>query len=423
MAAEELQPIQGMSDLGPPEISAWQRLESQARAVLRAYAFDEVRTPILERASTFIRSLGDTTDVVQKEMYLFEDRGGRPLAVRPEGTAGVMRYVASLGQEAQDARLYYIGPMFRCERPQAGRRRQFHQLGAEMIGPPCAAADAEALALQVHLLSAWGLKDFAISINTRGLPEDRAAVQAGLAGALAPHVERLCEDCRRRMQANILRVLDCKNETCRAIVAGLPPVTSFMAPESRAYLDEVLRMLQVLGIAVRVNPALVRGLDYYVHTVWEISHPALGAQDAIAGGGRYRIALGDRAVEGVGFAIGLERALTAVQHDVPPAPAARRQLVWMVSLGGPAFEENFRLAQTLRLRGIPCGMDTGRRSMKAQMRAADRAGASFVVLRGDSEVEKGTFMLKDMAAGSQVELAMPELLERVQHLALFPSAS
>ena len=417
MADEELQPIKGMSDLGPPDIQLWQQLESSARDVLQLYGFQEVRTPIVEKASVFIRSLGDGTDVVQKEMYTLTSRDGKEqYAIRPEGTAGVMRYVASLGQEAQDARLYYLGPMFRGERPQKGRRRQFHQLGVEAIGPASPAADAEVIALHAHLLRAWGLKDFRISLNTRGIPADRVAVQQGLAAALAPHADQLCEDCRRRLQTNVLRVLDCKNETCRAIVAAVPPVTAFMAPESRAYLDEVVRLLRVLELEVHVNPALVRGLDYYLHTVWEISHPALGAQDAIAGGGRYGLQFGGREVEGVGFAIGLERAIMAVQHDVPAAPPERRRAAWIVSLGDRAFQENLRLVQTLRQHGVACGMDLGRRSMKAQMRAADRSRSALVVVRGDSELDKGTFMLKDLATGQQVEVDMPELMERLRPL-------
>ena len=414
MADEDLQPIKGMSDLGPPDIEAWQSLEATARNVFRCYGFSEIRTPILEKISVFTRSLGDQTDVVQKEMYTLTSRDGKEqYALRPEGTAGVMRYVGSLGQEAQDARLYYIGPMFRGERPQKGRRRQFHQIGVEAIGAPSPAADAEAIALQVHLLRAWGLKDFQIHLNTLGVPEDRAAIQNGLRAALAPHVETLCEDCRRRMETNVLRVLDCKRPECRAIVSALPPATDYMAPASRDYLQQVLRLLDRLELKAVVNPALVRGFDYYLHTVWEITHPALGAQDAISGGGRYRMQLGGRSVEGVGFAIGIERAIMAVQHDVPAAPPARRPAAWVVSLGERAFAENLHLVQTIRQQGVACGMDLAGRSMKAQMRAADRSQASLVVVRGDSELDKGTFMLKDLATGQQVEVALPDLMERL----------
>ncbi len=417
MADEDLQPIKGMSDLGPPDIEAWQFLEATARDVFRCYGFSEIRTPILEKISVFTRSLGDNTDVVQKEMYTLTSRDGKEqYALRPEGTAGVMRYVGSLGQEAQDARLYYIGPMFRGERPQKGRRRQFHQIGVEAIGAPSPAADVEAIALQLHLLRSWGLKDFHLQLNTLGVPEDRAAIQSGLRAALAPHAEQLCEDCRRRMETNVLRVLDCKRAECRAVVAALPPATDYMAPASRDYLQQVLRLLERLELKAVVNPALVRGFDYYLHTVWEITHPALGAQDAISGGGRYRMNLGGRSVEGVGFAIGIERAIMAVQHDVPPAAPARRAAAWVVSLGERAFAENLHLVQAVRQQGIACGMDLAGRSMKAQMRAADRSLASLVVVRGDSELDKGTFMLKDFATGQQVEVALPELMDRLRLL-------
>jgi histidyl-tRNA synthetase len=414
MSSEELQPLQGMSDIASPEVERWQHIEADARRVFRLYGYTEVRTPILEKESVFVRSIGDTTDVVQKEMYAFEDRGGRRVALRPEGTASVMRYVGTLGQEGNDARLYYMGAMFRAERPQAGRKRQFHQVGAECIGPAAAASDAETLALQIHLLQAWGLKDFKIHVNTRGLPEDRQAIHDGLLKAVSPRAGELCEECQRRIKTNILRLLDCKNPSCKAIVQSLPPVTSFMSDASRKYLDDVMGWLKTLGIAAELNPALVRGLDYYVHTVWEITHAALGAQDALCGGGRYRIAIGDKPIEGVGFAMGIERVLMALSKQGQEAPVSRMFDVWLVSVGERALRENLVLLQTLRMRSIRSGMDFFGKSMKAQMRAADRSGAALVVIRGDAEMEKGTFLLKDMAAGAQTEVEMPELLEKLR---------
>lgn len=403
-----------MSDLALPEIRLWQWVEDKARTVFSLYGFGEIRTPILEKASVFLRSLGDTTDVVQKEMYLFEDRGGRQVAVRPEGTASVMRYVALKGQEAQDARLYYIGPMFRCERPQAGRKRQFHQIGAEAIGAASSAADAEIIALQVHFLRELGLRGSKIRINSLGTPEDRAAVTAGLRAALAPHTQQLCEDCRRRLDTNVLRTLDCKNEACRAILDTLPPVTGWMAETSRAYFDEVQRLLRGLEIDFTVNPALVRGFDYYMHTVWEIAHPALGSQDALCGGGRYRIEMGGRTVEGVGYAMGFERLIMAIAGENPEAATDRGPApVWLVSFGAAALAENLKLMQTLRQRGLRAGMDLAGRSMKAQMRAAGREGARNVIIRGDQELADGTFQFKDMQTGTQVSLALPELIERL----------
>ncbi|MCX7008571.1 MAG: histidine--tRNA ligase [Kiritimatiellaeota bacterium] len=405
------QPIQGMSDLAAPEIFLWQRLESAARDVMRLWGFNEVRTPALEYTHLFTRSLGDTTDVVQKEMYSFEDRGGRSLTLRPEGTAGVIRHVSGLGAEGDDARLYYIGPMFRSERPQAGRKRQFHQLGVEAFGAPNPAADAEVIALQLQLFEAWGLQGHTLDLNTRGVPEDRDAVTKGLSDAARPHLGALCEDCQRRFETNILRLLDCKKESCQQIVAGLPPTTQFMGEASRKYLEDVLRLLGKLGINAKVNPRLVRGLDYYVHTVWEIRHGALGAQDALAGGGRYQVALGDKTFQGVGF----ERAIMAVQKDNPaPATATPQTVAWLVALGDAAREANLQLAKQLRCDGIACGMELGARSMKAQMRAANKSGAKWVVIRGDNELNAGTAALKNLADGAQQDVPLAELPARLK---------
>ena len=409
------QPIPGMADLAAPEVFLWQHLEEQARRILPLYGFSEIRTPALEYTPVFTRALGETTDVVQKEMYTFADRGGRSLTLRPEGTAGVIRYAAGQGAAADGARLYYVGPMFRCERPQAGRKRQFHQLGVEAFGEPNPAADVEVIALQQQLFQSWGLRDFTIDVNTRGLPEDRPAVAQGLADAVRPHLGALCEDCRRRFDTNILRLLDCKQETCQHVVGALPDMTTFMSPPSRAYLDEVVRLLQQLNLPARVNPRLVRGLDYYIHTVWEIRHPALGAQDALAGGGRYRITLGEKHFDGVGFAAGLERTVMAVRHDQPDRLAAVQPAapVWLVALGAAARDANLQFAQELRQRNCACGLDLGDRSMKAQMRAANRAGAAWAVIRGDRELAAGTAALKNLKDGQQTELKLEDVVAKL----------
>ncbi len=414
MASDDFLPIQGMSDLAEPGITIWQRLETQARDVLRWYGFSEVRTPVVERRSVFDRSLGETTDVVQKEMYQFEDAGGRALVLRPEGTAGIIRYLAGLGQDAAGARVYYVGPMFRRERPQAGRKRQFHQFGAEAVGEPSAHADAEMIALQVHLLRAWGLSGFTIKVNTRGLLEDRIAVQQAMLERLEARRDALCADCQRRLESNVLRVLDCKNPTCRSVAATLPPMTDFMSESARAYLAEVMRILGKLEIAVTADPNLVRGLDYYQHTVWEIAHPGLGAQDAIGAGGRYAITMGGREITGVGFAMGLERIIMALEAEQVVVPTTNPPLVWLVSVDPQLLDHHLQLAQSLRLRGIMCRLEFTGKSIKAQMRAASRAGASWVILHGPDEQEKGTFQLKEMQTGNQQEVDMVELLDRLR---------
>jgi histidyl-tRNA synthetase len=401
-----------MSDIAPPDIALWQMIEQRAREIFARYRFSEIRTPILEKLELFTHSLGDTTDVVTKEMYTLEDRGGRKLSLRPEGTAGAIRYVASGGEETANARVFYMGPMFRCERPQAGRKRQFHQIGVEAVGAPNPLADAEVIALQVHLLAAWGLKGAKIRLNTIGLPEDRAAVVNGLREAIRPRLSELPEEAQQRFETNVLRLLDSKDDAVKKIIAGIPPVIEFMSEGSRAYLDTVIKTLKKLEIDVELDASLVRGLDYYVHTVWEVVHSGLGAQNALAGGGRYRIQLDGKAVDGVGFAMGVERVIASLEATgitaaqfTPPPP------VFIVSLGEAALSENLLLLQMLRQRGVACEMELSVRKVQAQMRRADKVGAKAVIIRGDTELQKGTFVLKNMADGSQREVELPELME------------
>lgn len=403
MASNEFQPLQGMSDIQAPEIHLWRMIEEKAREIFNAYGYEEIRTPVLEKLSVFQRSLGDTTDVVKKEMYSFKP-SKHELAMRPEGTAGTIRHLAGRGEEGLNARVFYIAPMFRYERPQAGRKRQFHQIGVEATGTPNPLADAECIALQQHLLSAWGLTGSKIQISTRGMPSDRKPVEKGLRKALQPHLHALCEDCQRRIDENVLRVIDCKNERCGRIVDQIPPALEFMSEASRTYLDQVIAALETMGIEVEVNPKLVRGLDYYVHTVWEITHDALGAQNAIAGGGRYEIALGKKAIPGVGFAMGMERVITSLEAGgITADQFAPAGGLWLISLGEAALIENMKLARELRARGVRCGMELEDKSMKSQLRKASRCGAKTVIIRGDEELTKGTAMVKDMKEGSQEE--------------------
>ncbi|MCF7848788.1 MAG: histidine--tRNA ligase [Kiritimatiellales bacterium] len=399
-----------MSDIYAPEIYLWRMIEARARDLFARYGYEELRTPSLEKLSVFKRSIGDTTDVVQKEMYAFEDRGGREIALRPEGTAGTIRHLAGRGAEGLNARVFYIAPMFRCERPQAGRKRQFHQVGVEDTGEPNPLADAECIALQQHLLEEWGLTGSNIQISTRGMPSDRQAVADGLRNALQPYLGELCDDCQRRINENVLRVIDCKNEMCQKIVDRIPSAVDFMSDESRQYLETVIQSLENMGIKADVNPKLVRGLDYYVHTVWEITHDALGAQNAIAGGGRYEIALGKKAIPGVGFAMGMERVITSLEAcGITAGQFAPKGGIWLVSLGEEAVAENMKLARELRGKGIRCSMELEAKSMKAQMRKADSAGAEKVIIRGEDEIEKQTLTIKDMGQGTQEEIQLSNL--------------
>jgi histidyl-tRNA synthetase len=414
MASSSFQPIQGMSDIAPPDIYIWQMLEARARNIFARYRFEEVRTPVLEKTALFTHSLGDTTDVVTKEMYSLQDRGGRNLSLRPEGTAGSVRYIASGAEETANARIYYIGPMFRCERPQAGRKRQFHQIGLEAAGAPNPLADAEVIALQVNLLSEWGLKGAKIRLNTIGLPEERAAVLNGLREAIRPRLSELPDDAQERFQTNVLRLLDSKDPVVRAVIADAPSVTELLSDESRAYLDTVVETLRGLEIDVEIDTSLVRGLDYYVHTVWEVIHDGLGAQNALSGGGRYRIQIDSKSIDGVGFAMGVERMIAALEatgitaDQFAPEPA-----VFIASLGDAALKENMLLMQMLRQRGIACEMELTNRKIKAQMKRANKLNASTVIIRGDSELENGTFVVKNMNEGTQQEVDLPDLLEKL----------
>ena len=414
MASDSLQPLRGMADLRSPEIFLWQFVERIGRRVLETYGFGEIRTPIMEATSLFIRGIGDATDIVQKEMYRFEDLGGRDVCLRPEGTAGVIRRVAASGQDLKAARFYYLGPMFRYEKPQAGRYRQFHQLGVEAIGVPNPAADVECIALQLQLLEEWGLSGCRLEINTLGDSEDRKSVRDGMQGYLNPMREKLCEECRKRFDCNVLRILDCGSESCREIVQSIPPLTDWMKEDSKAYLADLRELLRLLGIEAVLQPHLVRGLDYYQHTVWEIRHDALGAQDQICGGGRYRFAFDNKIVEGVGFAMGLERiCLVLGAAGVESKSLEQPVHVVIVTQDPAAFRENLVLTQTLRHRGIPCGIDLRNRSFKKQLREAGQSGTQWAIIRGQQEMEEGAFLLKNMADGSQESLSMPDLMERL----------
>lgn len=416
MRSTDWLPVQGMSDIAAPEVFLWQELESRARRIFRLYEIEEIRTPLIERRDLFDRALGESADVVRKEMYAFADRGGRQLALRPEGTAGVMRHVAGRAGRGAGHRLFYLGPMFRAERPQAGRRRQFHQAGVEFLGPPDPVADAECIALQVHLLREWGLEGFTVRVNTRGAREDHAAVSDGIRAALGPRLDDLCPDCRVRAGSNPLRVLDCKQPRCGDLVETLPPVTAWMKPGAAEYLEDVLALLDRLGVSATRAPRLVRGLDYYRQTIWEIAHDALGAQDALSGGGRYEIDAAGQTIGGVGFAIGLERVLLALgAAGVRPERFRRPPDAWIVCAGEGLAPQALPVLQDLRAKGVACGADWTGRSLKAQMRAAGRSGAAYAVVLGEEEFRRGAARLKRLSDGAQADVPLAELHQAVMN--------
>jgi len=401
--------LKGMDDIVCPEIGLWQWLEKTARDILALYAFTEIRTPILERQEVFTRSLGETSDIVHKEMFAFEDRGGRAICLRPEGTAGVMRHLAGLGQ-ARNQRLYYMGPMFRAENPQKGRKRQFHQLGVEALSSPSPWLDAEILELQHRLLAGWGVTDAVFRINSRGNSDDMNAIRVGLKAALNPHRDVLCADCKKRFEENILRVLDCKNPGCAEVVRSAPSMLDLLCPESRAYFDALCGALDHLGVRYVVEPRLVRGLDYYEHTIWEVTSPSLGSQDALSGGGRYGVTMGKQLLQGVGFGVGLERVILALGKS----PEECRQLLppldlVLISMGERAMVANQSLAKSLRSRGISCVVDMSGKKMKDQFRNALEAGALRVLIRGDQELDAGVCRIKTLATQEQQDVVVEDV--------------
>jgi histidyl-tRNA synthetase len=413
----KLEPLPGTADIWEPECSQWVFLEQTARGLFPRYGYGELRTPVFERTDVFVRGIGNETDVVQKEMYTFEDRGGRSLTLRPEGTAGVMRAIANQGvAEGEEKRVFYMGPMFRGERPAAGRRRQFHQIGVEAVGRAAPAMDAECIAMLLHFLEELGIRDSRLLLNSRGTAADRPAVAEALKAYFAPHREQLCPDCQRRLDTNVWRLLDCKIEGCQPLIAGAPKITDLLGEESRVFFAEVCRNLDAMGVPYQVEPRLVRGLDYYVHTVFEVQHSGLGAQNALAGGGRYAIALsgGDRSVEGVGFALGMERLLMARQSLNLAAAEAPGCQVYVAAIGPQALAAALPLAQELRRCGIRTLCETMPRSMKAQLRTASKVNANFALIRGDSELEKGTVVCKNLQTSTQEEWPAAETAARLK---------
>ncbi|MBN1864416.1 MAG: histidine--tRNA ligase, partial [Victivallales bacterium] len=348
----------GVSDIFPDEIPRWRQIEDAASRIFPLYGYSEIRTPIFEFTELFQRGIGSETDVVRKEMYTFEDKGGRSLTLRPEGTAGVVRALTSGTDLAAGVsqRVFYFGPMFRGEKPAAGRRRQFHQVGVENAGTVSAAADAESVAMLMHFLEEVGIVDSTLLVNTRGSLEDREKAEIFLSDFFVKRVSDLCEDCRERVSRNVWRVVDCKRPGCREVVAGLPDISGCFSSETRDFFAQVCGHLDTLSVEYRIEPRLVRGLDYYAHTVFEVTHSGLGAQDSVAGGGRYEITLPNtgKPIHGVGFALGVERIMLCQNSLGIPAPGQKTPEIFIVSLGDAAKLANFALASRLRHRHIPC---------------------------------------------------------------------
>jgi histidyl-tRNA synthetase len=412
MAASYLPP--GISDILPEEIPQWRFVENAAARIFSLYGYREIRTPVLEFTELFQRGIGGETDVVKKEMYTFEDKGGRSLTLRPEGTAGVMRSFAGTDvMNGNERRVFYMGPMFRGEKPAAGRKRQFHQIGVENAGGVSPLSDAESMAMLTQYLDEIGITGYSLLINTRGSFDDRIPAEALLKEELSKRSGDLCDDCRDRLNRNVWRIVDCKNPSCSAIVDTLPDITDSFSKESRAYFEKVCENLSDMRVDYTIDPKLVRGLDYYVHTVFEVTHSGLGAQNSLAGGGRYEVPVpgSKRPVPGVGFALGIERLLMAREALEVEQPSLPGLDVFLVSLGAAASSANLALSMDLRKAGVSTVVSGGGKSMKAQMRAANRLSAGFALIRGDQELDKGTVICRNMRTSEQLEMPVVDILE------------
>ena len=407
-------PPPGTADIFPAEAGSWRFLENTAAEIFSNYGYGELRTPVFEYTEVFQRGLGGETEVVQKEMYTFEDRGGRSLTLRPEGTAGVMRALTNTDvANGTEQRVFYYGPMFRGERPSAGRRRQFHQIGVENVGRCAALIDAECIAMLHNFLLSAGITGATFTINTRGVAADRTPAEAVLREYFSKHIDVMCPDCKNRLERNIWRILDCKQECCQEIINNAPDYIDSFSVESRNYFDEVKAALTALNVPFKVSSRLVRGLDYYVHTVFEVTHDALGEQIAIAGGGRYELFLpGEkRPLPGVGFATGVERLLMVREALNAPVPENSKAGCFLIGLDPAARMKNLILADALRQAGKNIALELEERSFKAQMRAANRSQAAYTLIRGESEMEKGIAIVKKMDDGTQCEVSESELLD------------
>ncbi|WP_028392047.1 histidine--tRNA ligase [Bacillus cihuensis] len=414
----------GTQDLLPGTTEIWQYIEKTARDLCRRYQYKEIRTPIFEHTELFLRSVGDTTDIVQKEMYTFKDRGDRDLTLRPEGTAAVVRsYIENkmFGLPNQPVKLYYIGPMFRYERPQAGRFRQFVQFGIEALGSKDPAIDAEVLALSMGLYKELGLKKLKLVINSLGDKESRTAHRNALVDHFKPRISEFCSDCQSRLEKNPLRILDCKKDRDHELMKTAPSILEYLNEESRVYFEKVQKHLTDLGIEFVVDPTLVRGLDYYNHTAFEIMSEAegFGAITTLCGGGRYNglaEEIGGPETPGIGFALSIERLIAALQAENVELPIEQGIDCYLVSMGDAAKDYTVKLAYQLREAGFTVEKDYSDRKVKAQFKSADRLEAKFVAVLGDDELEKGKINVKNMATGEQVEYELATFVAEFKKL-------
>ncbi|MGM0471279.1 MAG: histidine--tRNA ligase [Bacillota bacterium] len=409
----------GTNDILPDDSLKWQYIEDAARDVFARYNYQEIRTPIFESTDLFCRGIGESTDIVEKEMYTFTDKGGRSITLRPEGTASVMRSFLEhkVYGQAQPTKYFYYGPMFRYERPQSGRYRQFHQLGVEVLGADSPAIDAEVIALGLQFLTELGLEDLEVHLNSVGCPECRAEYRDQLRDYFADCLEDLCSDCQSRYDRNPLRILDCKSEDCQSYATDAPEIIDHLCPECDEHFAQVKSYLDQLEIDYIVDANLVRGLDYYTNTAFEIMYTGLGAQDTIFGGGRYNglaEEIGDREVPGIGFAMGMERIVLALEEQDVELPLSTDMDLFITTIGQAARETAFNYLYQLRQAGLRVEMDYLGRSVKGQMKCADRNNAQYSIILGEDELNKGTATIREMTSGDQTEIELDNLVEEMK---------
>lgn len=409
----------GTKDIMPADVKAWRYLEETMRKICAQYGYKEIRTPVFEHTELFLRGIGETTDVVEKEMYTFNDRGNRSITLRPENTASAVRaYIEhKLYAEPAPTKLFYIGPMFRYDRPQAGRYRQFHQFGIEALGVQGPNIDAEIILLAVQILQSLGLKDLKLKINSVGCPKCRPLHREKLQEFFKPHFDELCKDCQSRYDRNPLRLLDCKNPHCQELGAGAPSLEECLCDECREHFEGLKQLLTAAGIEYEVDHNLVRGLDYYTKTAFEIQYKPLGAQSAVCGGGRYDGLIeevGGPATPGIGFAMGMERVLLALESQNLLPDVQEAMDVFAVCPNQEYFPTVFKTVIDLRRVGLKAEFDFQGRSMKAQMKQANRVNAKYVLIFGEDEFARGQVVLRNMSTSEQKEIAITDIITNLQ---------
>ncbi|MEI3613289.1 histidine--tRNA ligase [Pseudogracilibacillus sp. SO30301A] len=412
----------GTVDLLPEQTRKWQYIEMVLRDICKSFNYEEVRTPVFEHTEVFQRGVGETTDIVQKEMYTFKDRGGRSITLRPEGTAGIVRaYVEHkmYGSPIQPTKLFYFYQLFRYERPQHGRMRQLNQFGVEVLGSADPSVDAEVIALAMTAYKKLGLRSIKLIINSLGDTESRKAHRQALIKHFTPHIDELCSDCKSRLMKNPLRILDCKADHEHPSMKNAPSVMDYLNDESKEYFNKVKTYLDIMEIPYEVDPTLVRGLDYYNHTAFEIMSEAegFGAITTLLGGGRYNglvEQLGGPSTPGIGFGMGLERLLLALEAERVTLPIENELDIFFISIGEKVQEQTARLLQELRLAGLTVDKDYQGRKIKAQFKAADRLHAKHVIILGEEELDNNVVKVREMDTGEELEVSIENLVEMMK---------